>query len=176
MKKLNSLAITFWGMARLEALYEHLVKYKLAYVAVLLGYWLFSTRYDLSINVSNSLSGTLYLVEKRVLPSRNDYAVFLYPSDFIYHKNSRFLKRVVGVAGDVVESNNHQFSVNGKPVGTALPVTSQGFQISENDFHGVIPAGYYYMMGDHPKSLDSRYQVVGLVPSQLVVGRGYQLF
>ena len=176
MKKFNSLAITFWGMARLEALYEHFFKYKFAYLAVLLGYWLFSTRYDLSLNVSNSLSGTLYLVEKRVLPSRNDYAVFLYPSDFIYHKNSRFLKRVIGVAGDIVESKNHQFSVNGKSVGTALPVTSKGFQIAENDFHGVIPIGYYYMMGDDPKSLDSRYKVVGLVPAPMVIGRGIRLF
>lgn len=176
MKKLDSLALTFWGMSRLEALYEHFAKYRLAYIAVLLGYWLFSTRYELSINVSNSLGGTLYLVEKQVLPARNDYAAFLYQGDFIYQKNSHFLKRVMGVAGDTVESKNHQFFVNGKPVGTALPVTSHGFAIEENDFQGVIPAGYYYMMGDHLKSLDSRYKVVGLVPSQIIIGRSFRLF
>jgi hypothetical protein len=32
------------------------------------------------------------------------------------------------------------------------------------------------MQGDHPKSLDSRYKVVGLVSGQMIIGRGFRLF
>lgn len=179
MKTFSSLTLIeawIWCMSRLDAMHAHLVRYGFAYIALLFGYWAFAMKYELDINVSNSLSGVLYLVEKRALPERNDYAAFLYPSDFIYQKNSRFLKRVAGVAGDTVESRNHQFFVNGKLVGEAMPVTSKGLPIEESGFKGVIPAGHYYMQGDHPKSLDSRYKVVGLVSGQMIIGRGFRLF
>lgn len=176
LKLFNTIDAWLWCMARLDAMHAHLVRYGFAYIALLFGYWAFSMKYEFNLNLSNSLRGTLYLVEKRSLPSRNDYAAFLYQSDFIYSKNARFLKRVVGVGGDTVESKNHQFFVNGKPVGTALPVTTTGLPIEESDFKGVIPPGHYYVMGDHPKSLDSRYKVVGLVSNQMILGRGYRLF
>jgi len=176
IKSLNSIEAWLWCMARLDAMHAHLVRYGYAYIALLFGYWAFSMKYEMNINLSNSLGGAVYLVEKGALPSLNDYAAFYYPSDFIYPKHARFLKRVVGMAGDTVESKGHQFFVNGKPVGVALPVTSDGRSIEENDFKGVIPAGHYYMQGDHPKSLDSRYKVVGLVSDQMLIGRGYRLF
>ncbi|MDP2762196.1 MAG: signal peptidase I [Sideroxyarcus sp.] len=176
LKLFNTIDAWLWCMARLDAMHAHLVRYGFAYIALLFGYWAFSMKYEFNLNLSNSLRGTLYLVEKRSLPSRNDYAAFLYQSDFIYSKNARFLKRVVGVGGDTVESKNHQFFVNGKPVGTALPVTTTGLPIEESDFKGVIPPGHYYVMGDHPKSLDSRYKAVGLVLNQMILGRGYRLF
>ncbi len=176
IKSLNSIEAWLWCMARLDALHAHLVRYVLIYIALLLGYWAFSMKYEININLSHSLGGTVYLVEKGALPSRNDYAAFYYPGDFIYPRHARFLKRVVGVAGDTVESRGHQFFVNGKPVGIALPVTSDGKPIEKNDFKGVIPAGHYYMQGDHAKSLDSRYKVVGLVTDQMLIGRGYRLF
>lgn len=176
MKNLTSIDLWFWMLARLDALHAHLVRHGIAYIAVLFGYWIFAMKYEISINASNSLSGTLYLVEKRTLPASDEYAAFLYQENFIYPKGVHFLKRVVGVPGDTVESKDHQFFVNGRPVGKALPVTSAGRAIQENDFSGVIPAGYYYMMADHPKSLDSRYKAVGLVPAQIIIGRGYRVF
>lgn len=176
IKSIGQIEIFIWCMARLNALHDHLVRYRVAYILMLVGLWAFAARYAFSFNVSNSLNGTLYLLEKNKLPSRNDYAAFKYPSDFIYPRNSHFLKRAVGVAGDTVESKNNQFFVNGQPVGRAMPVTSQGIPIEESQFKGIIPAGYYYMMGDHPKSLDSRYKVVGLISSQMIIGRGFLLF
>jgi conjugal transfer pilin signal peptidase TrbI len=176
MKTLNTIKIWLLCMDILNLMHAHIVRYGMAYIALLFGYWAFSMKYEFNINVSNSLDGTLYLVEKRSLPTRDHYAAFYYPSDFIYPKNARFLKRVVGVAGDTVESKDHQFYVNGKPVGKAMSVTSEGNPIEESNFKGVIPAGHYYMMGDHPKSLDSRYKVIGLVSDQMIIGRGYRLF
>ena len=176
MKNTKPLEIWLWFVSRLDATYAHLLSHYLLYIALILGYATFASRYEFSVNVSVSLPGTLYLVEKGTLPTRDEYASFYYPSDFIYPKGTRFLKRVVGIPGDVVQSKSHHFFVNGKPVGVAMSTTSAGKHIQENDFEGVIPAGHYYVMGEHPLSLDSRYKVVGLLSNQAMVGRGFRLF
>ncbi len=176
MKTLTIFEVWARIMSRSEALYEHIMRHYLAYIASILGFWVFAYHFEFSINVSNSLPGTLYIVEKGVLPSRGEYLSFDYPSDFIYQKNSHFLKRTAGVAGDVVQNSDHHFFVNGKSVGVALLRTSAGDPIEEDSFTGIIPAGYYYVAGDHPKSLDSRYKAVGLVPAAIVNGRAFRIF
>jgi len=47
-------------------------------------------------------------------PERGDVMVFRYPAD----PSLDYIKRVVGVPGDVVEYNNKKLSINGKPVKT----------------------------------------------------------
>ena len=160
---------------RLDALYAHLLRNYLRYILLVLCYAAFAQRYELSINVSESLPGVLYLVEKGKLPSKGEYVSFYYPSDFIYPKGVRFLKRVVGVEGDVVRARSHHFFVNDQDVGYALGTTSSGKPIQENSFEGVIPLGHYYVKGDHPLSLDSRYQACGLITNQIIVGRGFRV-
>lgn len=172
----DSVKLLFWFLDRLDAFYAHVIRHKFFYLFLFSGLWAFSTKFEFAFNMSNSLDGTVFLIAKGELPSRNDYAVFYYSSDFIHPRNSRFLKRVAGVAGDKVESHDHHFFVNGRFVGKALPLTSDGRPIAENDFVGIIPTGYYYMQGDHPKSLDSRYKVVGLVPEYRLIGRAYKIF
>ena len=176
MKIINYLDVWMRVTSLLDAIHAHISRHYLTYITALLGYWVFALHYEFSINVSNSLPGTLYIVEKGVLPSRGEYLCFDYPSDFIYQRNSHFLKRTAGVAGDVVQNRDHHFFVNGKPVGVALPTTSSGIPIEESTFTGSIPAGYYYVAGVHPKSLDSRYEAVGLIPTQIVVGRAFRIF
>ncbi len=159
----------------LDAIHAHLSRNYLQYIFLVLCYAAFAQRFELSINVSESLPGVLYLVEKGKLPSKGEYASFYYPSDFIYPKGVRFLKRVVGVEGDVVHARSHHFYVNDQEVGYALGATSTGKPIQENSFDGVIPAGHYYVKGDHPLSLDSRYRACGLITDQMIVGRGFRV-
>lgn len=167
----NGLTQSSW----LERMHAHLLRHYLRYIFLLLSYAAFAQRFELSINVSESLPGYLYVVEKGVLPSKGEYASFYYHSDFIYPKGVRFLKRVVGVEGDVVHSINHHFYVNGADVGFAMSETSSGKPIQQNSFDGVIPAGHYYVRGDHPLSLDSRYQVCGLITNPMIIGRGFRV-
>ncbi len=176
MKNILSLKLWLAISVRLDALSAHLLRHYLGYVVLVLSYAAFAERFEFSINVSESLPGTLYLVEKGKLPTRDEYVSFYYPSDFIYPKGVMFLKRVVGVGGDVVHSQNHHFFVNGKEAGFAMSATSTGQPIQANRFEGVIPAGYFYVKGDHPLSLDSRYAAVGLVSTQMIIGRGFKMF
>lgn len=174
------LTAIFWLSARtdalLDALYEHLCRFAVLYVFLIFAYYSFAVRYEFAINVSISLPGHLYLIERNALPERGDYVAFNYGSNFLYPKGTRFLKRVMGTVGDTVRSESHHFTVNGKAVGIALSTTSAGKPIEESSFSGAIPSGHYYVMADHPLSLDSRYAPVGLVSSNQIIGRAFKLF
>ena len=61
-------------------------------------------------------------------------------------------------------------------MGEAKSTTSTGRPIRELEFNGVIPAGHYYVMADHPLSLDSRYEAVGFVSASHVIGKAFKLF
>lgn len=176
MENTKSLKLLFWYSNRMDALYEHFVRQYLTYILLLSAYWLFALHYEFAINVSASLPGKLYLIEKGILPNKGEYVAFTYQNDFIYPKGVHLLKRVAGVAGDVVKSSDHRYYVDGRFVGAARPLTSQGLPIQESALNGVIPAGYYYAQADHPKSFDSRYAAIGLVPSSCVIGRAFRLF
>ena len=176
MKTYKSLQLWLSLSASLDGLYAHLLRHYLLYILMVLSIWAFALHYELFVNLSESLPGTLYVVEKNQIPNKGDYAAFYYSSDFLYPKGARFLKRVVGVAGDVVSTRNHHFFVNGQEVGYALGTTSSGKPILASSFAGVIPPGYFYVRGDHPLSLDSRYQAVGLVSKQIIFGCGFKLF
>jgi conjugal transfer pilin signal peptidase TrbI len=160
----------------MDTLYAHFLRQYLSYMLLLLTYLVFSLRYEFAINVSMSLPGKLYLIEKATLPHKGEYVAFTYQNDFIYPKGVHLLKRVAGVSGDSVQLRDHKHYVDGYFVGEARPFTSQGLPIQESEFTGVIPNGYYYAQADHPKSFDSRYAAIGLVASNCIIGRAYKLF
>ena len=176
MEDIRSLKALFWVSGKMDVLYEHLCRQHKTYILLLLAYLAFSLRFEFAINVSQSLPGALYLIEKGDLPKQGEYVAFTYQSDFLYPQGTRFLKRVMGTAGDSVQSRDHKYYVNGAFVGEAKPTTSTGRPIRELGFHGVIPAGHYYTMADHPLSLDSRYEAVGLVSTNQVIGKAFKLF
>lgn len=176
MEDIRSLKALFWLSGKMDVLYEHLCRQYKTYILLLLAYLAFSLRFEFAVNVSQSLPGALYLIEKGDLPKRGEYVAFTYRSDFLYPQGTRFLKRVMGTAGDSVQSRDHKYYVNGAFVGEAKPATSTGRPIRELGFSGVIPPGHYYAMADHPLSLDSRYEAVGLVSASQVIGKAFKLF
>ena len=74
--------------------------------------------------------------------------------------SSNFLvKRVIGTPGDVVESDgNGRIKVNGVEI--TEPYLYPGNNPSEVPFKVTVPAGKYFVMGDHrSNSADSRYHI-----------------
>lgn len=165
-----------WLSTRLDTLHEHFCRQYKIYILLLLTYWLFASRFEFAINLSDSLPGKVFVIEKGILPAQGEYVAFAYENDFLFPRGIHLLKRVAGIAGNAVISRDHKYYVGGKFVGEALPVTSQGFPIRESGLNGVIPPGYYYTQADHPKSFDSRYAALGLVPFRCVIGKAYKVF
>ncbi|HEY5522410.1 MAG TPA: signal peptidase I [Desulfuromonadaceae bacterium] len=115
--------------------------------------------------VSKFIYGTkIPFVDKRVLtirdPSQGDVIVFEYPED----PSKDFIKRVIGVPGDVVEGKEKKVYVNGKPYENPHEVHKEKDiipkEMNPRDTFGPIsvPANSYFVMGDNrDRSYDSRF-------------------
>lgn len=130
-------------------------------------------------------------------PERGDVAVFRYPPD----PSKDFIKRVVGLPGDVITYRDKQLRINGhlvplKPLGPysgpgapayepalafeevlgkhrheILHVTDRG----SLDLRAEVPPGHYFVMGDNrDNSADSRRW--GFVPRDHLVGKAFLIW
>ena len=95
---------------------------------------------------------------------RGDVVVFWYP----YDRSKSFIKRVVGLPGEMVEIRQGRVYVDGKRL--EEPYVPQQFADSSNYGPVQVPPGEYFVMGDHrASSNDSR--VFGSVPNRLIYGK-----
>ena len=138
-------------------------------------------------------------------PQRGDVFVFRYPNpDHDPKKEGEdYIKRVIGLPGDVISYHNKTLSVNGKEipqryVGPYVGSGEEGRRMSGGEVHeeslpGVehqimklpfrggmegdwkVPAGQYFAMGDNrDNSEDSRYW--GYVPEKNLVGKAFVIW
>ncbi|WP_111643075.1 signal peptidase I [Marinimicrobium alkaliphilum] len=141
----------------------------------------------------------LPVINRKVIPvndpERGDVMVFFPP----HQPDIYFIKRVIGIPGDVVEYNNHQLTINGEPVvesseellpGAGPQVRQVTEQLGDTEFsvyknltpgsfsregRWTVPEGYYFMMGDNrDSSHDSRGW--GMVSEDAIVGKAFAIW
>jgi signal peptidase I len=129
-------------------------------------------------------------------PERGDVVVFRLPSD----PSVNYIKRVIGLPGDVVvyDKAAKQLTINGEIMPlerlgeySEEPVYERVEETLGDKVHEVlwnrfgsglggtyrVPEGHYLMMGDNrDNSQDSRYDDVGFVPEQNLVGRAARIW
>ncbi len=101
-------------------------------------------------------------------PSRGDVIVFVAPPQ----PSQDYIKRVIGVPGDVITINNTTVIVDGVTLKeTYVAPRNQGTTFEDKAIHNlVVPPNDYFVLGDNrANSSDSR--VWGFVPKQNIVGR-----
>jgi signal peptidase I len=114
---------------------------------------------------------------------RGDIIVFRYP----LQPDTDFVKRVIGMPGDVVQVRDKVVSVNGTaltepyvvhedtqiyPLQPALP---EPYRSRDQFGPYKVPAGQYFAMGDNrDRSSDSRYW--GTVPRTMIKGRAFMVY
>lgn len=107
-------------------------------------------------------------------PHRGDVIVFKYPED----ESKDFIKRVVGLPGDVVEVRDKSVYVNGALADTSHTqhVDPSVHQDRRDNFGPVtVPPGAYFVMGDNrDQSLDSRFW--GFVKEQKIRGKAFLIY
>lgn len=95
---------------------------------------------------------------------RGDIVVFWYPKD----PSKSFIKRVLGVPGDVVSIREGQVYINGQLVEERY--VPRGYQDADSYPLVRVREGHYYVLGDHRNaSNDSRSW--GLVPRKYIYGK-----
>ena len=107
-------------------------------------------------------------------PERGDVVVFEFPLE----PAQDYIKRIVGVPGDVIAVRDKQLYVNGqKPDEPYVIHTRPAGTMAEEDNFGpfTVPAGEYFMMGDNrDDSYDSRKW--GTVKRNALVGKAWRLY
>ncbi|WP_374692603.1 S26 family signal peptidase, partial [Accumulibacter sp.] len=86
---------------------------------IAVAYLAFGRAYLIAFNLTNSLPGTLFLIERGTLPDRGELVAFRWQTNWPYPKGSLFVKRLTGVPGSVVSTKGRDFFVDGRPVGHA---------------------------------------------------------
>jgi len=172
--------------------------------SVLIGDYLFVSK--LSYGYSRySLPYALPVIPDRILftePERGDVAVFRHPRE----PETNFIKRVIGLPGDVIQVKDGILNINGKPVERrriedfvyqdfdgnthriaqfieTLPEGREHRILEESDnrpFDNTreyrVPEGHYFMMGDNRDNSVDSRRSVGYVPRQNLVGRASIIF
>ncbi len=129
-------------------------------------------------------------------PRRGDVVVFRLPSE----PSTNYIKRLVGLPGDSITYLNNQIFVNREPVPVSLTGPYMGadqpgsvlgrerlgehehsvmFVPGRGSLEGtfIVPEGHYFMMGDNrDNSRDSRYDGVGMIPDDNIVGRAVRIW
>ncbi len=107
-------------------------------------------------------------------PQRGDVVVFKYPED----ESKDFIKRVVGVPGDVVEVRNKTVYVNDALADTShTQHTDPSVHQDRRDNFGpvTVPPNSYFVMGDNrDQSLDSRFW--GFVKQNKIRGKAFLIY
>ncbi len=142
----------------------------------------------------------LPVINKKIIdvgePQRGDVVVFRLPSD----PSINYIKRLVGLPGDTIKYVNSRLFINGELVDRHAQgrYTGEGQlgALMYNETLGeveheillmpdrrslegtfMVPEGHYFMMGDNrDNSRDSRYQGVGIIPDQNVVGKAVRVW
>jgi len=98
---------------------------------------------------------------------RGDIVVFWFPND----PDKSYVKRVIGLPGEIIEIRNGRVHVNGKELTEAY---------LDNEYNQTLPSApakkveehHYFVMGDNrDNSSDSRYW--GLVPEKYIYGKAF---
>lgn len=127
-------------------------------------------------------------------PARGDVMVFRYPRD----PTLTFVKRVIGLPGDVITYRDKKLSINGTPAPRSVDgeflfrgqPTERYLETTDDSTHSIIleptssgieieevrvPPGNYFVMGDNrDNSNDSRYW--RFVPEENVVGKAFLIW
>ncbi len=129
-----------------------------------------TSRYQFGVNLSESLSDWGYLVDtENTEPARGEYIQFYPTPNRFYPSSTPFVKRVAGVPGDQVRLVGRDVFVAGRFVGRAKPAARDGRPLKPTE-QGTIPAGRYFVVGDHVDSYDSRYADIGWVRRDRIRG------
>ncbi|MEW5807340.1 MAG: signal peptidase I [Acidobacteriota bacterium] len=116
-------------------------------------------------------SPTSFDFEKKILPMRDvkrqDVIVFKFPEEPEFD----YIKRVIGLPGDIVEVRDGIAFVNGEKLNE--PYIADRYRDPHSYFPPtVVPPDSYFVLGDHRNnSRDSRY--FGFVPRSFIKGRAF---
>ena len=113
-------------------------------------------------------------IYKTAEPRRGDIIIYPYPED----PSRIFVKRLIAIEGDIVETINKRLYLNGKEQSEPYIINSDRGHIEDtrDNFGPVtVPSGMLCFMGDNrDQSYDSRFY--GFVPKKTIKGKAISIY
>lgn len=151
-------------------------RYCLVLLGISVALALFTHRYQFAINVTDSLPGSVFLIDKKdKAVSRGRFVAFTWKNAAPVPDGVTVIKRVAGIEGDQVTVINRTVFINAQKAGVAKTHSRTGEPLTVIS-DAIIPFGYFYATADHPDSFDSRYAKPGLISTSAVRGRAILLW
>jgi signal peptidase I len=118
-----------------------------------------------------------YVLVDKLTPNFDDYSrgdiIVFTPPNASTDNSVPFIKRVIGVPGDLVEIREGAVLINGTPIDEPY-VFSGPTRAPEGNNSWHVPADGLFVMGDNRNnSTDSRSASIGPVPRHNVIGRAW---
>lgn len=123
------------------------------------------------------MEGIRYLFVKKSSSIKRGDIVAIQGHTPQYVGEHTFTKRIVGVPGDYIKRTKKGLEIKASngAFTTTFPLlnkTKEGQVLTPLSLQ-VIPEGYLFVVGDHLRSFDSRYEEFGLVPIDKVWGKAF---
>ncbi len=177
MERANN-QIQKWHLVQWSGLLDFLKSIALAIVvAMLIRGFLLQAFYIPSGSMEPTLFPGDYILVNRFVydlhrPQRGDIVVFRYPKD----EHLDFVKRVIGLPGDVVEEHDGRFRINGHSLREPYVEHNERALASGMNIAPLrVPKDQLFVLGDNrDASLDSRYW--GTVSEHKVIGEAFLIY
>lgn len=129
----------------------------------------------LSVNKTPSIATGIYWVVPDESFVLNDHVVIRYQGEH-FPNGVHLVKNISAVAGDHIEHQNRQVIINGKATPALIKPTSIAGEALIAGPVGVVPDDSVFVLGDHADSFDSRYDYLGFVKKDQIVGRAVRVW
>ena len=132
---------------------------------------LFTMNYKIILNQSSSLPFSFVIVKKGELPQRiDDIFVFRIKNPKAYDKKEMlFIKLLAGKEGQNIEYKQDLMFVGGKEIGIVKKMSLKG-RLLEGIKTKTIKKKQFFAYTPHRDSYDSRYNEIGLINANQIIG------
>lgn len=146
-------------------------------------YWVFvlaaaiviHNQISIVFNKSYSLPGRVFLVLKGVEPKRGDLFGFRYAGTDFYKRGRVMVKMLKGVEGDELRTVGREIWINDHYVSKAKTVSLDGKPLTMTH-ERKLEHGEFYAHGTHIDSYDSRYENMGIIQQNQIIGKAFRVF
>ncbi|MEI6627995.1 MAG: signal peptidase I [Alphaproteobacteria bacterium] len=133
-----------------------------------ISFGIFSEHVHFIKSPTDSLPQRYFVQLPNIKPQKGDLTV-VYNGFY----KGKIIKRIIGVAGDQISTDgNGNIFINQQKIGRAHEHTNMQSGLTLTTIKPqIIPEGRVFLYSPHPRSFDSRYQEVGLVPVSDLEGK-----
>lgn len=132
-------------------------------------------QFGYALNLTGSLPQKFWLIVFNKQPKQGDYILFKAPSKSGVPAGTTIIKQVLGTPGDAIIRVEQDFFINNDYVSTAKKRSLTGEPLNPGP-QGLLEPGQYYVSSAHPDSFDSRYDKMGWITVNQIIGVAYPLW